>query len=155
MILRRAKLPDLIFIQQLNQELFSHDHEFDSLLDHTWPLSKIGEKYFTEKISGKDQVCFVAEEGSQIVGYLAGSIGKPDSTRSNVVVANIDNILVLEAHRSKGVGKMLIKQFCVWCKNKATRISVTAYFENTRALGFYKNLGFEELAVTLETEIHN
>jgi GNAT superfamily N-acetyltransferase len=55
----------------------------------------------------------------------------------------MDNVVVLPAYRSKGVGKLL----CEWCEEKAKEngcrtLMLDAYLENEKAHKFYKREGY-------------
>ncbi len=55
----------------------------------------------------------------------------------------MDNVVIDESYRSKGIGKLL----CDWCINKATenncqKVMLDAYLENEKAHKFYEREGF-------------
>lgn len=153
-IIRKAKEEELRTIQELNHELFLHDKEFDSSLNMRWPFEKIGEEYFKDRISGKEGVCFVAVVDGEIVGYLAGGMRKPYSYRTVKVQSELENTLVKENFRGKGIGEKLFREFVKWSRKMgAERITVSASFDNRNAIKFYKKVGFEDYATELEYEI--
>ena len=153
-IIRKAKEKELKIIQGLNHELFLHDGEYDPLLNMDWPFEKQGEDYFKDKISGEKGVCFVAEVGGEIVGYLAGRLMESYSYRKVEKMAELDNTLVKEEFRGQGIGENLFKEFIKWSKNQdAERIKVIAYADNFGAIKFYKRVGFIPYETVLEYKI--
>lgn len=152
MKVRLATIQDLEVVSAMNSSLFRHDFEFDQYLIVNWPTGQEGQAYFKARIIDDDKVCFVIESGSDALGYLVGSIMN-DSTR-NGLVASLDNMFVQKESRRQGLGASLFAEFRAWAQAKnADRISVSAYSDNKRALGFYKSNGFRPLAETLEVEL--
>lgn len=154
MQIRKTTIEDLKTVLDLNHALFLHDNPFDPILDNEWPYSADGKKYFEPKVSGKDGICFLAEHDGKALGYLAGSVIDADKTRSNIVVANLDNMMVATEHQGKGIGTKLVSEFVKWAKaNKAERIDVSAYAGNKDAIKFYEKIGFKPLSISLEHDL--
>ncbi len=146
MIIRQAVQKDLKDIQTLNNQLFDLElKSFDCYLIKGWPLTKEGKEYFEDAI--KNDCVFVAEENSNIIGYLLGA--KVDIPYYNFEIAEICNMFVKDSFRGKGVGKQLINSFFDYYKNLGiSHFTVTASFKNESAKNFYKKMGFEEGNVT-------
>ncbi|MGV8169046.1 MAG: GNAT family N-acetyltransferase [Candidatus Nanoarchaeia archaeon] len=101
-----------------------------------------------------DGCIIVAILNNNIVGYLCGGINKPEPYRTVKKSAELENMFVLEEYRSKGVGKKLFNEFKKWCKqHKVNIIKVTAFTANGRAIKFYRNSGFRDYTLTLETHL--
>jgi ribosomal protein S18 acetylase RimI-like enzyme len=150
--IRKAELNDLWGIQKLNQDLFNHDFNFDKTLDLKWPTKN--EDYYKKRIKEEKSIAFVAEYEKKIIGYLIGCIKKPEDYRTVKLIAELENMLIEESYRKKGIGKMLINNFIKWVKeNKINRIKVSVYDKNTNAIEFYKKTGFTNYSLTLEGEI--
>ncbi|MDR0591121.1 MAG: GNAT family N-acetyltransferase [Candidatus Nomurabacteria bacterium] len=150
--IREATIDDLKMVQDLNYKLFVSDSSSDPLLNLDWPYEEGGEKYFRSAILDDDRCCFVAEVKGKVVGYLAGVLRVRTICRK-VVQAELDNTLVEQEYRSKGIGKKLAEEFFAWSKRKnAQKIFVSAYAKNERAVSFYKSVGFEPYSVGLEKD---
>lgn len=150
---RRARPSELKIIQDLNYTLFQSDKERDEFLNHRWPYIKDGKEYFKKRIAGKNGICLVAEVDGKVVGYLAGGLKKVRSWRP-VKRTELENMLVIEKFRSKGIGDKLVKEFLKWSKEKGVkRAQVVAYVTNVRAIKFYKRMGFAPESISLETPI--
>ena len=153
-IFRKAKIKDLDNILNLNFELFKKEYrEFDKSLSLNWTHRK-GKKYFKNRIIKKDGFVEVIENRREIIGYLCGGIIRALFYRKKVKYAELENMLIEEKFRNKGLGTKLTKDFIDWCKNnKVDYISATASAKNKSAINFYKNLRFKEYNLTLERKL--
>ena len=153
-IIRKAKEAELKVVQELNHELFLHDRDYDPFLNMNWSYEKQAEDYYKDMIAGKDGVCFVAEVGGKIVGYLAGAIVVPYRYRNIKRQSELGDTLVKEAFRGRGIGEKLFKEFVKWSnEQEVERIKVSASFDNLGAIKFYKRVGFVPYSLELEYEI--
>lgn len=151
-IIRKATIEDLKYIQELNNDLFKLEKaNYDSTLIDNWPLSKYGENYFTDLIN--NHYVIVAILNNEIVGYLAGSISEKGSYEE-VQYVELNNMFINENIRGYGIGKKLIDSFKNYCKdNNIDNIKVTASYKNKDAINFYKKCGFSEFDLTLTMKI--
>jgi diamine N-acetyltransferase len=151
LIIRKAREDELKVVQGLNQQLFEYDGVWDETLNMEWVFSEGGEKYFRDKISGKEGVCFVAEIGGEVVGYLAGGMYKPYFYRTVKKMTELENVLVKEEFRGQNIGEKLFGEFLKWSKQRgAERIAVYATAQNSRAIKFYEKVGFKTYSLELE-----
>ena len=154
-IIKKATLKDLKSIQELNLKLFEKEHkEYDKSLNLNWTFGTIGKKYYIDRIS-KDEGCvLIATVDNKIVGYLCGGLTTPKAYRIPQIGAELENTMVLEEYRSKGIGKKLYSAFVKWCKTKkVNKISVKVAAQNILGIKFYKNNNFKEQSIVLETDI--
>lgn len=95
---------------------------------------------------------FVAEVDDEAVGYVAVCVRTvPYRTKQYV---EIENMGVMPAYRSKGIGRELVKVAQTWAKKQnADRMLVSAFSRNEKALQFYRSLGFHDFAIDLEMEV--
>lgn len=69
-------------------------------------------------------------------------------------VAELENTLVLEAYRGKGIGKQLFDGFVEWCKEQDVgKIKVEASAQNEGAINFYHKRGFKDYALVMEVDL--
>ncbi len=154
-VIKKATLDDLETVQNLNHQLFEHDLVFEPALNMNWPYEKSGKDFFTRAITDDDKCCFVALDGDEIVGYLAGSV-KSGQDYEEGIVAELDNTLVLDNYRGHGVGRKLFDEFKNWAiSKKVDRLYVSAYFDNSDAVAFYHAVGFENYGWSLKMEVNN
>lgn len=153
MTIRKATIADLNAISTLNRTLFQHEQQFTDSYSLEWTFSQPGQDYFTKSITGEHGIVFVAQESESIVGYICGYIGT-FLYRQNPTMAEIDNMVVEESARGKGVGSNLIKTFETEAKHRgAKRIKISALIANTRAHGFYTKSGFHQHELVFEKDL--
>lgn len=101
-IIRKATIEDLEYIQELNYKLFELEYNnFDPALNTNWTFSQIGENYFRKSI--ENDTVWVAIDNNKVIGYLAGSIqNKPSYVTKSL--AEIDNFYIEEEYRRQGIG---------------------------------------------------
>lgn len=140
-------------LQDLNNEVFIDNPQYDPDLMMDWAHSREGEKYFKELVNDPKSLCLLAEtEEGELVGYLAAS-PKIISYRKSKYF-EVDNMGVIPEYRSKGVGRKLMDKCIEWArKNKYDKAYVNSYSRNVGALNFYKKCGYREIDVSLEKEI--
>ena len=84
----------------------------------------------------------VAELNQQIVGMCTAQILV--STAKGGIVALIEDLVVEDAYRGKGIGKELLLSIENWANAQgAKRLQLLADRNNIRALEFYKNLDWK------------
>lgn len=71
-------------------------------------------------------------------GTLSLYLNKKDDT------AYISDFSVKENHRGKGLGTLLLKKALFISKNQKKKAKLHVVRDNTRAITFYKRLGFKE-----------
>jgi GNAT superfamily N-acetyltransferase len=147
---RKAERADMQSVVELSFALFQEDAgQRDPFVNLDWPRQE-GEEYYAGIASGHHSVCFVAEVDGSVVGFLTGYVEKMTSLRP-VPMAELESMFVRKSFRGQRIGTQLVDSFLAWCREKGTqRVSVTAYSANSRAIEFYKGLGFEPRNLTLE-----
>lgn len=138
-------------LKELNKIVFSENSKFDTDFISNWPSFPESETYFKELT--KDGVCgFVAEENSQVVGYISAHITHSLWIKSDRL--EIEILGVVPEYRKKGVAQLLVDKLVGWAKeNKIKVLTVNSYIKNNAADSFYKKNGFESLDITYKKEI--
>ena len=150
--IRKARIDEIKKLQDLNDDAFSSNPEFDDDLVLDWAQSNLGKTYFTNTIKNPNDLLLVAEDGVKLVGYIGASPKKIEHRKSKYI--EIDNLGVAKAYRKKGIGKMLMDKCLEWAKERGYRkVILTSYFKNTNAIAFYKKIGFSEINISLEKKI--
>lgn len=153
--IRRGEIKDLEAIQKLNHQMCIKEHnEYDSTINSDYPMQVLGKAYFRGRILGRDSCSFVATYEGKAVGYIVGAISQPEDYRTVKKMAEMENMFVLEEHRSLGIGKRLVDAFMEWCEGKEVEVvKAVATAQNARAIGFYEREGMERKAVILEKKL--
>ncbi len=94
----------------------------------------------------------VAELDGEIVGVLHLNVRR--TLLHSAPSGLIDELVVSERHRGKGIGRKLIEAAVELCKGlKCAEIEVSTEISNLKAREFYKSMGFEEIGVLLEMDL--
>lgn len=154
-MIRRATMDDLHDIQSLNAALCAKERaEFDAAIIADYPFSAVGKMYYEQRIAAATGCMLVALIDGAIVGYLCGGLIKGESYRALPMIAELENMFVLEEHRSRGVGGELCDAFFAWCKKQGVnKVKVSASAQNAAAIAFYRRRGFQEYALVLEADL--
>lgn len=152
MHIREVVSDDWKLLQELNNEVFIHDKEYDDDLDMNWPLSEEGINYYKSLASGEYGKCYIAEIDNKAVGYIA--LGEKDFGYRKRKYIELENMGVLPEYRSKGVGRELVLKAKEWAsEQKATKLYVSAYWGNKGAISFYEREGFKPIDEGLEVRL--
>lgn len=152
-LVRKATIDDINDIIKLNKILFDleYDNNFDDTLDTSRPLSDDGRDYYILSIT--NNITLVAITDNTIVGYLIWSLNT-EFSYNTVKQAELNNMCILEKYRKYGIGTELFNKFKNICKqNHIEEIKVTASYDNTNAINFYKKNWFIEQELTLKKKI--
>jgi ribosomal protein S18 acetylase RimI-like enzyme len=95
-----------------------------------------------EMLSGDSRRCvWVAQDAGEIVGMCTGQV--VISTAEGGEAALVEDVIVREDRRGRGIGRMLIGAVERWARQRGIRrLQLLAAAGNTRALGFYGRLGW-------------
>lgn len=149
---RLANINDVRILQELNQEVFVDNHQYDPDLIMDWALSEKGKQYFSNLVQDKQAYFCLAEVNNKPIGYIVGREKKFGYRKSRYF--EIENMGVVPGFRSKGIGTLLIKQAKIWAKEQGyQKIFVNSYFNNRKAIEFYKRSGMKEIDLSLEGTI--
>jgi len=136
--IRKADLGDFNQIDSLSEELLG---------------SSVGdrEEMFRKALENKDYLCLVAEINEEVVGFI-DMWSFPDVSHG-AYLAQIQNLVVTEKMRGKGVGTRLIEEMIrFFRKRKYHELHVSTEKKNRSAIRLYKRLGFRKEQLLLEME---
>jgi len=130
-------------IKPLVEELYN-TLEYQEGMDEELDQAK-----FANILNEPNIIIFVAEAAGVLIGYLTLGINK--SLLDVGPTAIIEELMVTEDHRKKGVGKKLVEVAIDKCKQLAcSEIGVGTESSNKKAKTFYSNIGFKEIGVIFE-----
>jgi ribosomal protein S18 acetylase RimI-like enzyme len=125
---------------------------YDPCINIDFDITDAGLEFFTEVLNIEGALVYLAIDGDQPVGYISG-YPKTYSYRRKKFF-EIGNLGVIPEYRRKGVARQLYEHFIAEIKKLGfERVYLNCYSKNTGALSFYKELGFEEIDVSLEKDI--
>jgi GNAT superfamily N-acetyltransferase len=99
---------------------------------------------FSQLREAKDAALLVAEDHSQVCGYLLG-FAHP-AFFAGGPVGWVEEVIVAAEHRGVGLGTALIDEFEKWATNRGCRLVALA---TSRATAFYQTLGYSTTAAYL------
>ena len=117
--------------------------------EHKNPLDTMNSE-FEEYLSW---IGFVAEENDEIIGFIFGKI-KEKAHKVIDKEGYVEEFFVTERMRGNGIGTKLFDRITEEFKIKGCKsLGTDAYVTNTKALVYYKKLGFHERIVQLIRDI--
>ncbi len=110
--------------------------------------------YATGLLQRKDTLTLVAEEGSEIVGYLIALKQRKPPIYNHTRIAYLSDVYVDPKHRKKGILGNFIGELTAWCKREGiTAIDVMLFKGNDLAQEIYRRMGFGDYRTVLRKEI--
>ena len=135
--IRQATVEDAQAILSLVQDLATFEREPEAVVLSKEDLVRDG---FGEKPAF---VCFVAEEGKQIIGM---ALGYPRYSTWKGKTMHLEDLIVEKQHRGKGVGFALYKRFIHYAASlRVKRIEWAVLDWNQSAIDFYEQTGAKVL----------
>ena len=116
-------------------------------LAQSYPFSRTAFDASFAAVLEHDDACLLLagpDDAAGAVGYLLGSAHR--TFYANGPVASVEEILVRQPHRGRGVGRALMGAFERWAAGRGCRLVTLA---TRRAVPFYRALGYEESAMYL------
>ncbi len=87
-----------------------------------------------------DDLCFLAVDGNEIIGYIIAQIGNVRRTKHSAYIV----VGIRKKYRNRGIGTELFKKLNEWAEEKnIVRLELTVICNNEIALNLYKKNGFE------------
>jgi len=102
------------------------------------------ERYFSNT-STQIRECFLIETDGKPVGFVEVNIRNYAEGSTSQRVPYVEGWYVDEAHRGKGLGKLLMEKVESWAReNGYSEIASDAEIENRKSIAIHKRLGFME-----------
>ncbi len=137
--IRTAEPADLDSLVSLLAALFSVEEDF--VFDE--PRQRRGLMLMLENEHG---CVLVAEGQGQVIGMCTGQV--TISTAEGGPALLVEDVIVLEQWRGKGVGRHLLESMGGWAQEQGIkRLQLLADRNNVPALNFYKALGWQATAL--------
>jgi len=145
-IVREVTEADLPAVRSLISELIKNIEEKENI-DLNDAITN-----FRSLLNEKNSHIIVAESDNEVIGFLNFT------TRQSILHSGqsglVDELIVSEKYRAKGVGKKLINSAAEKCKSiGCIELEVSTESENQAARAFYKELGFQERGLIFEFDI--
>lgn len=103
---------------------------------------------------------FVAEARGEQVGEVVGVVHvrvfdtPPSPLKVQRLRGHVEDLVVDEGHRRRGVGQALMDRAAAWCREQgASQLLLTVWEGNQAALGFYAGLGYQPVSQVLGLDL--
>jgi ribosomal protein S18 acetylase RimI-like enzyme len=151
---RHATVDDLPAIVALAHALALEDAEGDPFINRSWPVTG-GERVFERVLRAEQEAepwecCWVAVAGEDVVGSLEGGWKERAAWRP-VDATEVRSLFVQVPFRRRGIGRRLMQAFLQWSEeHRAQAVELGVFCSNSRAIAFYRSLGFAPTLMTME-----
>jgi GNAT superfamily N-acetyltransferase len=145
-VIRETKESDLPAIGKLLEEL-------TDAMDSTEGIdTKIALKNYERLLNDTGSHILVAAREKTPVGFINFTVRQTILHRSPSAL--IDELVVAEGHRGKGVGRQLVQAAIEKCRQLGCcEVEVSTEKANLKAREFYKQCGFEERGMLFEADL--
>jgi len=153
--IRKAKPEDVSEIQKLYYKLLKYeDANFSRIIDPKWIKTEAGKRSILKRLKDPKQLVIVAVKGNKLVGFLKGEYFKATAYKRIKRDSEITSIYVDEKYQNNRIGPKLIDEFERWARvKKCDQIKLEPYYNNDRAIKFYKREGYKDYVVMLRKKI--
>lgn len=149
---RPARTRDLPEIVRLWRELIGY-HEALGGQDFRLAAGAEGgwRAYLGGHIGRKTRTCLVAEDEGRLVGFLLAGVERRPGIFMERVHGLISDVYVRPAYRRRGVGRRLVDAALEWFGGRrVSRVRLRTDARNAPGVAFWKRLGFETVALTMD-----
>jgi GNAT superfamily N-acetyltransferase len=140
-----ASADDVTCIQDLFHRMFL---VYNKDQDTNYPHSTDGSNYLRARIS--DGLCFLALLESNVIGFITGSINTALPFKTYREYGFIENLFVLEDHRRKGAGKLLVNRLVDHFKESGITHILTDSENSPHLKSFFESVGFDIVGINYE-----
>lgn len=111
-----------------------------------WPSFSFDElKEAEHLLKTKNFVCFFAESGTKVLGFMELSLRPYVNGCDSSPVAFVEGIWVDESQQKQGIGQVLIKEAERWAQAHSVKeLASDTRIESTHSIHAHKSWGFEE-----------
>ena len=154
MQIRRAALTDIDAIEVLWREMMNFHIECDDYFTMSTEADTNHREYMTGLIQDENKRVYVADDDSQLIGYLMAEINAYPPIYLHQRFGHIGAISVSESAQCKGVGRQLLEAALAWFReNDLQRVECSVAVENPLSQGFWKKMGFRSFVETRVLEL--
>ncbi|MFC1600187.1 GNAT family N-acetyltransferase [Patescibacteria group bacterium] len=153
--IRKAKLDDVPNIQKIYYRLLKYeDQNFSKIIDPRWIKSEAGKRSLFKRIKDPKQHVVLAVDEDKPVGFLIGEYYKATAYKRIKLDSEVLSLFVEEKYRNNKIGPMLLDEFERWARvKKCDQIKLEPYYNNEKAIKFYKREGYKDYVVMLKKKL--
>ncbi len=149
---RKATLDDLPTLLEFEQELIKVERPMDPTIKD----GKISYYDISEFIKSEDSEVYVVELDNEIVASGYAKIKDDRNYFKHKKQGHLGFMFVPNAHRGKGLNKLLVDALLKWCKQKDVfEIRLDVYNENPSAIKAYEKIGFKKYMIKMRLNLQD
>lgn len=153
-IIREARRHDGPAVTSLWKEMMDLHGTLDGRFRFESGASREFEKHFVATIRSRDARVLVAEESSEVVGYILGEIHDRKALYPAGRYGFISDICVSAVYRKRGMGRALVEGLMLWFRNRGiTAVELFAADMNPESNAFWRAMGFVDFLRLMRTDI--
>ena len=154
-LIREAQLTDYGVINALYaEELAYHVELKPDIFQMAEPVITL--QGYKEQLEKENVILFVAEVDRSVAGVIQimVHVSPNDPIFKKRTYAHIEDIVVAETYRGKGIGRSLMVTAQKWAKDQeAPTLGLWVWSGNNRAISFYEDLGFTITRQAMQLEL--
>ncbi|MCR6727738.1 GNAT family N-acetyltransferase [Agrobacterium fabrum] len=155
--IREAAFIDTERLGQFGSMLVSLHHDLDQkrFIDITSTTPRTYARFLETKIDQSTDIVLVAEIDATIVGYVYAAIEGPDYMSLRGPAGVVHDLFVDTAHRTQGIGRMLMKAVLAEIANRGSRrVVLSTASRNEMAQRLFLSMGFRPAMIEMTRELH-
>ena len=143
--IRRAAVRDEPVIARLWSDHAAYQRSLERMWPRRWAITAPCERTYARLLApvwdDPQQAVFIAEDGSQPVGFVQVALVEPDPSP-----ARIENLVVAGSERGTGVERALMEAALEWCVEAAAdEVVLDVVAADSTAVQFYEQQGFNRV----------
>ncbi len=147
--IRKATLADLPVLLEFEQALIKAERPMDSTIKD----GKVSYYDIADFINQVNTEVLIVEIDSKIVASGYAQIKKDRHYLKHELQGYLGFMYVDEAHRGRGLNKLIVDDLIVWCKSKGiNEIRLAVYQDNPSAIKAYEKVGFKKHLITMRLD---
>jgi GNAT superfamily N-acetyltransferase len=145
MRIRKAKLSDVPKVVDLATELLEYHAKLDDYFSPAKKVDEVYAKHFRRCVRSRKYLFLVAEDDCGIVGYALGSLSRRPPVYALREIGCIDDMMVAEQFRRRGVGKLFLDVLLSWFREKGIKyIELSVHIDNMVGRNAWEKYGFKD-----------
>ena len=151
MIIRKAKVKDVVGLAKFGVKLIKYHHKLDPYEAPAEDIEKVYLSYFKKCIHSNKKLLLVAVEGDKIIGYTLGSLTLRSPVFKLREIGYIDDMFIDEEYRKNGIAQKFLDELFLWFKGKdVSNVEVTVHTENDIGKKAWAKYGFKDYSMRMK-----
>ena len=146
-IVKAKTIEDCKICSEFMSKLIKYEADLDNSINSNVTVDGL----FENNLDNKD-FYFAYARKEKPIGFIFGFLQVPKGKVRSTNILNLEGIFVDDHYRKSGVGKILLKSFEDWVKEKYANdyvIEITYINSNKKAKLFYESLGYAPVKTIL------